>query len=126
MYRYLCVFVGALLLWQSAFSQDKQERPEWVDGFFEEARNSYVEVVSAVSYSPEDARKKAMQLILERRSLASGAQAKVQIDGSDVSVTSEHDLIAKARVVDEYTLRLEPGLYRTYLLVINRMRPASY
>nr|MBQ5604761.1 hypothetical protein [Bacteroidales bacterium] len=123
MYRYLCVFVGALLLWQSAFSQDNQERPEWVDGFFEEARNSYVEVVSAVSYSPEDARKKAMQLILERRSLASGTQAKVQIDGSDVSVTSEHDLIAKARVVDEYTLRLEPGLYRTYLLVQTAKNP---
>ena len=122
MRRFLMIIIGALLL-QGAYSQTT-ERPKWTDGYFEEVQNSYVEVVSAVGYEPDNARKKAMQQVLERRSMASGTQATVSMKGNDVQVKSEHDLIAKARVVDEYVERIEAGQYRVYLLVQTAKNPS--
>ena len=122
MRRFLMIIIGALLL-QGAYSQTT-ERPKWTDGYFEEVQNSYVEVVSAVGYEPDNARKKAMQQVLERRSMASGTQATVSMTGNDVQVKSEHDLIAKARVVDEYIERIEAGQYRVYLLVQTAKNPS--
>lgn len=122
MRRFLMIIIGALLL-QGAYSQTT-ERPKWTDGYFEEVQNSYVEVVSAVGYEPDNARKKAMQQVLERRSMASGTQATVSMTGNDVQVKSEHDLIAKARVVDEYVERIEAGQYRVYLLVQTAKNPS--
>lgn len=122
MRRFLMIMIGALLL-QGAYSQIT-ERPKWTDGYFEEVQNSYVEVVSAVGYEPDNARKKAMQQVLERRSMASGTQAMVSMTGNEVQVKSEHDLIAKARVVDEYVERIEAGQYRVYLLVQTAKNPS--
>lgn len=122
MRRFLMIIIGALLL-QGAYAQTS-ERPQWTEGYFEEATNSYVEVVSAVGYGPENARKQAMQQVLERRSMASGTQATVSMTGNDVQVKGEHDLIAKARVVDEYVERIEAGQYRVYLLVQTAKNPS--
>lgn len=122
MRRFLMIIIGALLL-QGAYAQTS-ERPQWTEGYFEEATNSYVEVVSAVGYEPENARKRAMQQVLERRSMASGTQATVSMTGNDVQVKGENDLIAKARVVDEYVERIEAGQYRVYLLVQTAKNPS--
>lgn len=113
------IFLGALL-WQGTFAQ---ERPAWTNGYFEDVRNSYIECVSADGYEPADARKRAMQQIVERRSLASGTDATVSIQGNDVKVEGNHNLIAKARVIDEYVERIEPGRYRVYLLVQTAKNP---
>lgn len=121
MRRILIIVIGTLLL-QGAYVQ-ASERPKWTEGYFEEAKHSYVEVVSAVGFEPDNARKKAMQQVIERRSLASGTPAVVLMVGNDVQVKSEHDLIAKARVVDEYVEHIEAGQYRVYLLVQTAKNP---
>ncbi|MBQ5387817.1 MAG: hypothetical protein IIU55_01900 [Paludibacteraceae bacterium] len=121
MRRILIIVIGTLLL-QGAYAQNAQP-PKWIEGYFEEAKHSYVEVVSAVGYEPDNARKKAMQIVIERRSLASGTQATVSMVGNDVQVKSDHDLIAKARVVDEYIEHIEAGQYRVYLLVQTAKNP---
>lgn len=122
MRRILIIVIGALLL-QGTYAQNIS-RPKWIEGYFEEAQHSYVEVVSAVGYEPDNARKKAMQQVIERRSMASGTQATVSMLGNDVQVKSDHDLIAKARVVDEFVERIEAGQYRVYLLVQTAKNPA--
>lgn len=122
MRRVLIIVIGTLLL-QGAYAQTSK-CPKWTEGYFEEAQHSYVEVVSAVGYEPDNARKKAMQQIIERRSMASGTQATVSMVGNNVQVKSDHDLIAKARVVDEYIERIEAGQYRVYLLVQTAKNPA--
>ena len=122
MRRILIMVIGTLLL-QGAYAQ-ASKRPKWTEGYFEEAKHSYVEVVSAVGFEPDNARKKAMQQVIERRSMASGTQAVVSMVGNDVQVKSEHDLIAKARVVDEYVERIEAGQYRVYLLVQTAKNPS--
>ena len=43
--------------------------------------------------------------------------------GNDVKVDGNHNLIAKARVIDEYVERIEPGRYRVYLLVQTAKNP---
>jgi len=121
MMRYIFFIVLGTLLTQSTFAQN---RPAWTKGYFEDVRNSYIECVSADGYEPAEARKRAMNLIVERRSLASGANVKVSLQGNDVKVEGGHDLIAKARVIDEYVERLGAGQYRVYLLVQTAKNPS--
>lgn len=120
MIRYIVLIFFSVLLRQGTFAQ---ERPDWTNGYFEDVRNSYIECVSAEGFEPADARKKAMQQIVERRSLASGTDATVSMQGNDVKVEGNHNLIAKARVIDEYVERIEPGRYRVYLLVQTAKNP---
>lgn len=103
-----------LLIGQSAFSQQK---PKWTEGYFEETSVSYLEVVSATGWEQNNARENAVKLVLERRGLATGTEANVEIKYNDISVSGNHNLIVKARVISEYCERLEPGLYKVYLLV---------
>ena len=79
-----------------------KQSPFWIDGCFMDLDNSYIEVVKASSYNYDQARQNALNEIMKRRSLAAGSQATISINGNDVSVTSGHELIVKARVIDEY------------------------
>ena len=126
MKRSLKIFVSTLLfhmIWQSAFAQ--QQKPKWTEGYFEESSVSYLEVVSATGYERANAKEKAVKQIMEHRGLATGTEAKVAIYGDNISVTGNHELIVKARIISEYCERLEPGLYKVYLLV-QTMKDPTY
>lgn len=117
-YYFVIAFISTLLFLmevQCAFAQ--QQKPEWTNGFFEESSISYLEVVSGMGYEVADARKKAVNQIIERRSLATGSDNKVIINGNDVRVERSHDLIVKSRIIDEYHERIGTGQYKVYLLV---------
>ncbi len=97
--------------------------PSWVNGYFKELPNSYIEVVSSSGYDLKSARESAMQEAISRRSLASGAQAKVSIVQGEVEVLSGHDVIVKARIIDEYILHQSTG-YKVWLLVQTTKNPS--
>lgn len=116
MVRHFVSLLFGTLLWQGTFAQ---ERPAWTNGYFEDVCNSYIECVSADGYEPANARNRAMEQIVKRRSVASGTDAMV----SDVKVEVNHNLVVKARVIDECVERIEPGRYRVYLLVQTAKNP---
>lgn len=94
-----------------------QERPTWVNGFFTECPNSYVEVVSAIGYSEDDAREKAARIIVERRSIATGQRVHININNGNIQVNGNDALTVKSRIIDQYTERIGAGVYRVSLLV---------
>lgn len=83
---------------------------------------SYIEVISAFDYDLEGAKSKVANEIMKRRSLATGTDAKVSIIGKDLNVVSEHHLIVKSRIIDEYVIHTEKG-YTVYLLVQTAKNP---
>lgn len=120
MKKFLFIILGTLLL-QGAFASNSEERPEWTYGYFKDATYSYIEVVSASAYDKATARQRAMEQIIKRRSLATGTEANVSY-GSEITVKSSDDLIAKARVVDEY-VDYDVNGYTVYLLVQTAKNP---
>lgn len=113
----ICVLFPAYMMGQYT------KRPEWVNGFFTERMNSYIEVVSATGYSEDDARNKAVQDITKRRSLATGQRNDIHISNSDILITGDDNLTVKARIIDEYKERLSAGVYRVFLLVQTAKNP---
>ncbi|MDE7377698.1 MAG: hypothetical protein K2N13_01910 [Paraprevotella sp.] len=99
------------------------KRPDWVNGFFAEKMNSYVEVVSAIGYSEDDARNKAIQNITKRRSLATGQRNEIHINNTNILIKGDDNLTVKARIIDEYKERLDAGIYRVFLLVQTAKNP---
>lgn len=97
-------------------------KPFWTDGYFKELSNSYIEVVSAFDYDLDGAKNKAANEIVRRRSLATGAESNVSIVGDELKITSEHNIIVKARIIDEYVNRSTSG-YKVYLLVQTAKNP---
>ncbi len=123
--RFLTFLFGCLLLHTIALGQSGpySERPSWTNGFFEEKPNSYIEVVSATGYSEDNAREKAAQTIIERRSLATGRRSRLNISNGNIFVEGSDELTVKARIVDQYTERLGAGEYRIFLLVQTAKNP---
>ncbi len=115
-----CVLLIATAVAQGASSQ---ERPQWVNGFFQEETNSYIEVVSADGSDLESARNKAAQTIIERRSVATGQRAKVIIKDGAIQVSGSDELTVKARIIDEYWERYGNGQYHVSLLVQTAKNP---
>lgn len=115
----LCTLFPLITMGQSAYSG---ERPDWTNGYFKEMSNSYVEVVSAFGYDLKEARDKAAKEAIHRRSIATGTEASVRIIGDEVKVDSNHDVIVKARIVDEYIHHTSRG-YTVYLLVQTAKNP---
>lgn len=123
MRRIVILLCGVLSMPFMAGQLFAQERPTWVNGFFIERPNSYVEVVSAVGYSEDNAREKAAQIIVERRSLATGQRAHISIHNGNIQVDGSDALTVKSRIVDQYTERLGAGEYRVSLLVQTAKNP---
>lgn len=98
------------------------KQPDWVDGYFRELPNSYIEVVSASGYDLKSARDKAANEAIRRRSLATGTEATVSSRGDGLNVESDHNLIVKARILDEYVVHTAGG-YTVYLLVQTAKNP---
>ena len=123
--KYLILIIAMVLAPLYSMGQNysySAEKPFWVKGYFKEVAMWYIEVVSAFEYDLKGAKDKAAKEILRRRSLATGADVNVKLDGSNVQVASEHNLIVKARIVDEYIDHMPDG-YTVYLLVQTAKNP---
>ena len=107
-----------VLLWGQCTST--QEKPAWVDGYFEDLNNSYIEKADASGYSQDEARNKAANVIMKQRGSATGV--RVDANGNILSI-GENSLTVKARVVDEYTEHCSDGMYHVYLLVQTAKNP---
>lgn len=97
--------------------------PEWTKGYFKELQNSYIEVVSGTATDRETARNKAVQMVIERRNLATGQRVEVNVSGGNVTVNSNGELTVKARVIDEFVNHKGPGEWEVYLLVQTSKHP---
>lgn len=117
----ICMALFPLLAMGQSYSLES-DKPFWTKGYFKEMDNSYLEVVSAFGYDLEEARSKAVKEVIGRRSLATGTEANVVIRENNVSVQSEHELIVKARIIDEYAHHTTGG-YTVYLLVQTAKNP---
>ncbi len=117
--RYIAIFLFGILVPLIANGQgfNTSERPSWVDGYFNDRENSYIEVVTATGYSEENAREKASTVIVERRSLATGQHSQIKVDNGNIHVYGNDELVVKSRIIDQYTERLGDGVYRVSLLV---------
>lgn len=101
----------------------EKEKPFWADGYFQEMDNSYLEVVYAFDYDLNSARNRAMKEVISKRSIATGTSATVGLQNGQIEVTSaDHQLIVKARVIDEYVIHNANG-YTVYLLVQTAKNP---
>lgn len=126
MRSFFVLIVGLLLptivcAWGTA-----SEPPKWVkDGFFQEENNSYIEVVSASARSENEARNKAAQLIVDRRSMATGRRFTVTtVQDGQIRVNGEDRLTVKARIIDEYVYFSPPDYYEVSLLVQTAKNPS--
>lgn len=123
--KHFSIVVCCVLFPLAVAGQDvsSQKRPAWVDGFFADNANSYIEVVSAGGSTEIDARNKAAQIIVERRSGATGQRVNVQVQNGLIVVDGRDDLTVKSRVIDEYREHLGAGEYRVNLLVQTAKNP---
>ena len=124
MKRVVYVLVAIALFPLAAMGQrySQEQKPFWADGYFHEMNNSYLEVVNASGYELEDARNRAVKEVISRRSMATGTQATVSMNDNDISVSAGHELIVKARIIDEYVAYDTNG-YTVYLLVQTAKNP---
>lgn len=111
------IFLSPILCW------GQKDKPFWVTCYSSDLPNSVINVESASGYSAKDARDKAMQLITESQSLATGQRNNINIDNGIVTVKGNDDLTVKARIRDEFTDQIAPGEYRVYLLVQTAKNP---
>lgn len=123
--RHFIVILTTILFPSFAMGQYRSatERPNWVNGFFTEISNSYIEVVSATGSSENEARNRAAKAVVQRRSLATGLQSNINIDNGNISVSGHDNLIVKSRIVDQYTELINPNHYRVNLLVQTAKNP---
>lgn len=123
--KYLTLIITILLpilCWGQ--SNTDNERPSWMNGYFSEQPNSYIEVVSATGNSEDDARAKAAQVIVERRSLATGQQNAIEIHNGNIVINGHDNLTVKSRIIDQYTEYIGPDEYRVSLLVQTARKPS--
>lgn len=121
------VLLLATLIFMSSLSyaqfRTSSGRPVWIDGYFEDAPNSYIEVVSAVGYDEGDARENALQMIVQRRNMSAGGRYGVDLQGDRVVVSGNDELTVKARVLDEFVEHPSPGQFRVSMLVQTAKHP---
>lgn len=122
--RHLAIIVAILfplVCWGQNHEND--EKPAWTNGYFSEQPNSYIEVVSATGYSEDNARNKAAQVVVERRSLATGQRNTIDIRNGNIVISGQDDLTVKSRIIDQYTEHTGSGEYRVSLLVQTTKNP---
>lgn len=112
----ICVLCGIVSAAQNT------SRPSWVDGYFKELDNSYIEVVSASYYDLQGAIDRAAQQLVARRSLATGQEATVSVSDGSISVKGSHGLIASSRILDQFVEHNSNG-YTVYLLAQTLKNP---
>lgn len=105
--------------------QVSSKRPEWVDGYFLDLPNTYIEVVKANGTDRSIARDRAAQIIIKHRDRASGGEYKVHVNGQNIEVSGDGTLIVKARVLDEYAEYHGNGNWEVSLLVQTAKNPTN-
>lgn len=116
----LCILLPLFATGQYASSK---ERPSWLDGGLTDLQNSYIDVVSATGYSEDNARDKAVRMVLKRRSLTTGQRVNVSVNNGNIVIDGNDALTVKARIIDEYSEWINPGEYRISLLVQTAKNP---
>lgn len=119
--------ITLLMLLGFGFAEAQQvggKRPEWVDGYFRDLPNSYIEVSKANGTDRNLARDKAARLIVERRNMASGGEYNVHVSGQTVEVKGDVALTVKSRIIDEYAEHRGSGDWEVYLLVQTAKNPS--
>lgn len=97
--------------------------PQWKNGYFEELDNSYIEVVSGSGRTIDEARSKAVNDVVSRRNLASGASLNVKVTDGQISTDANGRLTVKSRIIDEY-VEENYGEYRVWLLTQTAKNPS--
>ena len=120
---YMLIAIALFPLATMGQSYSQKEKPFWADGYFREMKNSYLEVVHAFGYNLKSARDQAVKEVISRRSMATGTSASVSISNNDISVKAGHELIVKARIIEEYAMDNVDGGYIVYLLVQTAKNP---
>lgn len=98
------------------------QQPTWISGFHKDLNNSYIDVFSASGNTEDDARKQALQRIVDERSRATGRRFSINERNGNISINSDDQLTVKCRIVDEYHQRLH-GSYKVFLLVQTAKHP---
>lgn len=112
-----------MLCWGQNYSD--KEKPFWANGYSSDHENSVINVVSATGYSEEDARNKALQIVIGNQSLATGQRSNVNVDRNGaITATGQDNLTVKAQIRDEYSEHVAPGEFRHYLLVQTAKNPS--
>ncbi len=116
----LCILCPLLVVGQVT----NAERPDWVNGYYLDKPNSYIEVVSATGYSSKLAREAAIEQLIANRSRATGQRVSISEENGNISVTAQDELTVKCRILGEYSERLGAGEYRVSILVQTAKNPA--
>lgn len=116
----ICILCPSLLAGQGT----NGDRPDWVDGYYLDKPNSYIEVVAATGYNSQLAREAAIEQVIANRSRATGQRVSISEVNGNISVTAQDDLTVKCRILTEYTERVEAGVYRVSLLVQTAKNPS--
>jgi len=103
----------------------KGKKPAWVDEPFTSYPYSYIDVTTATGYSEDEARNKAAQSIIVKRSLATGTRMTVKVINGEFVVTGEDKLTVKPLILDEYREQIRQGEYRVSLLVQTPRNPGE-
>lgn len=111
------------LLAMGQTSSAHKSKPFWLNGYHKDGSNSYLEVVSGFGYDLPQARNNSAKEVIGRRSLATGTDAKVSIQGQDINIISNHNVIVKSRIIDEYIEHTSNG-YTVYQLVQTAKNPS--
>ena len=120
------IFSLLLILLGFGYAEAQQvggKRPEWVDGYFRDLPNSYIEVAKANGTDRAMARDKAARLVVERRNMASGGEYNVHVSGQTVEIKGDGTLTVKSRVIDEYAEHRGSGDWEVFLLVQTAKNP---
>jgi len=94
----------------------------WVNGYHKDMQYSYIDVFTAFGNSVEDARKKALQQIVDARSRATGRYFNVSENNGVVNISSQDGIEVKSRVLDEYHEN-QGGSYEVSLLAQTARNP---
>lgn len=112
--EYMIFVIGLVVILFSPIHA--QQRPDWVNGLWENLPNSYIKVVSGEGRNAETAHDNAMQNIIKERSIGAGQRSKVSILNEKTSIQGHNELTTKAHILDTYT-EYSGGMYCVYLLV---------
>ena len=82
--KYLVIVLLTFLITTDTMGQGK--KPSWVGGYHRDLTNSYIDVFSATGSSPDDARTKAIQQIVDERSRATGRRYSIQETNGNITL----------------------------------------
>lgn len=97
-------------------------KPAWVDGYHKDLQNTYIDVFNGRGTTGEEARRQAINRIVEERSRATGKRYFIEENNGNITMSSQDDLKVKCRIVDEY-YNQQYGNYEVFLLVQTARHP---